>query len=361
MRPHRTSSDAGISSWPARRSRPREGRLPGSASAKSCEPESADGVQWVVSYDVRVSDGAPEALGGRPDLVGRDVEEGRIAAFLASVPRGVRALVFRGEPGIGKTALWRRALEESRTAGHHVLVARPAEEEMSLALGALLDLFEHVPLDPAALQADENPLARGRMVLEALRQLAETRPVVVAIDDLQWIDSASARVLRFALRRLDAEPVGLLATVRVGADSEDPLAAAAILPPERYEARDVAPLDLDAVRHVLHGAVTSISHPILRRIHEASGGNPLFAIELARALESGGRPNRPAGGLRLPDSLHAAIAGRLERVPTELWPLLETASGLGPTSVKELREVTAEAVDGSSPSECLVKALQRGL
>jgi hypothetical protein len=230
MRPHRTSSDAGISSWPARRSRPREGRLPGSASAKSCEPESADGVQWVVSYDVRVSDGAPEALGGRPDLVGRDVEEGRIAAFLASVPRGVRALVFRGEPGIGKTALWRRALEESRTAGHHVLVARPAEEEMSLALGALLDLFEHVPLDPAALQADENPLARGRMVLEALRQLAETRPVVVAIDDLQWIDSASARVLRFALRRLDAEPVGLLATVRVGADSEDPLAAAAILP-----------------------------------------------------------------------------------------------------------------------------------
>jgi DNA-binding CsgD family transcriptional regulator len=287
-------------------------------------------------------------LGAGPDVVAREAEQRRIAGFIAALPTGARALALIGEPGIGKTALWRHAVEQCRLAGHRVLGARPAEEEMSLALGVLLDLFEAEELDAAALQTDESPLVRGRMVLAALRRLAEHRPVVIAIDDLQWIDSASARVLRFALRRLDAEPVGLLATVRTGA--REPLGPRASLPPGRHEALELGPLDLEPLRRVLAMAIESISRPALRRIHATSGGNPLFAIELARALESSARMGRAP--TRLPGSLQAAIAGRLEQVPDELWPLLEAVSGHEPTTVAELRAV----VDASDVDERLAAA-----
>jgi len=141
-----------------------------------------------------VSDAAIPVV-GYPGVVGRESELARVDAFLAALPQGARALVIRGEPGIGKTALWRAALGRCRAASFPVLVTRPAEEEMSLALGGLVDLFEHVDLDTEALLRDDNPFARGRAVLNALRLQTETGPVVIAIDDAQWLDLASAREL----------------------------------------------------------------------------------------------------------------------------------------------------------------------
>src|SRR5262245_10494012 len=126
-------------------------------------------------------------------LVGREPEEQRLRAFLDSLPDGARALLIRGEPGIGKTALWRAGIE--RCDGIRVLVTRPAEEEMPLGLGALVDLLEHARLDTGSLLAEDNPFARGRAVLTALRRLAEDGPIVIAIDDLQWLDHASGRAL----------------------------------------------------------------------------------------------------------------------------------------------------------------------
>jgi DNA-binding CsgD family transcriptional regulator len=270
-------------------------------------------------------------------LEAREVERERLDAFVAALPDGARALLLRGEAGIGKTALWRLALERCGEAGIRVLLTRPAEEDMAFGLAAIVDLFEHADVDVGALLAEENPFARGRAVLTTLRRLAEKQPVVIAVDDLQWLDLASARALRYALRRLDREPVGVLATMR---SAEDPLATVANLPPGRCEELEVGPLDLDALRRVLAGVVESISRPALERIHEVSGGNPLYAIELARGLaETGG--GGPAG-LLLPDSLQDAIAQRLERVGPELTELLQTLSALGPATVGELREVVPD-------------------
>ena len=285
---------------------------------------------------------------GRPDgrrarLVGRDPERARVQGFVASVPREVRALLIRGEPGIGKTAVWRHAVHECADAGFEVLVTRPAKDEMPLGLAGLVDLFEHVDLDTSALLEEENPFARGRAVLAAMRRLARDAPVVVAIDDLQWLDLASARALRYALRRMDAEPVGVLATVRNGRDADDPLALASILPQGRNEQLDVGPLDLEALRRVLTATVEAISRPALHRIHEVSGGNPLYAIELARGLAADERSHGAAGGLPLPDSLQAAIAVRLATVSGALSGLLDVVSALGPTTVEELREVLPDA------------------
>ena len=282
--------------------------------------------------------GAAPAVGGIPDVVGREFELARIGAFVEALPSGARALIIQGEPGIGKTTLWRHAVGRCREAGFRILQARPAEEEMPLALSGLLDLFEQVEVGAAALRADSPPSERGRVVLGALRGVGEHGPVAVAIDDVQWLDSASARALRFALRRLEREPVAVLVTVRLGFGTADPELGR--LSPGRSETLELGPLGIDDLRRAL--GVSAISRPLLLRIHEVSGGNPLYAIELARGLIGDDRLHR-SGGLPLPDSIQAAIAARLEQTPAELAPLLETVAGYGRPTVGELRETLPEA------------------
>ena len=271
------------------------------------------------------------------EVVGRESEQARIEAFTAALPNGVRLLTIRGEPGIGKTALWREAVAHCRADGFEVLVTRPAEEEKLLALGGLVDLFEHVGLETDALEGDIDSLARGRAVLHGLRNLASRAPTVVAIDDLQWLDSVSARALRYAIRRLEDEPIGMIVTIR--SDSPvDPLAALTTLPPNQQETIDLGPLSLGALRRVLSSTVRSISRPTLLQIHQVSGGNPLYAIELARGLAHDSRASAP-GTFVLSDSLQGAIKERLAAVPDELSPLLEVASALGRVPARDLPKV----------------------
>ncbi len=274
------------------------------------------------------------------DVVERESEQARVDAFLGALPEGARALLVRGEPGIGKTSVWRAAVEDARGRGHGVLVARPAEEEMSLPLGGLVDLLGGTAADEARLDEHELRLAQGRWVLGELRRLTRTAPLVLALDDLQWLDIASARALRYALRRLDRERVGVLATIRRG--HGDPLTVVSALPPGRAEELDLGPLRLGAMRTLLSGTVTSISRPSLQRIHRVSGGNPLYAIELARYLADD--PDALASDApALPDSLMSVLGRRLETVPAELAPLLQTTSALGRAPVRELRRLLPDA------------------
>ena len=276
------------------------------------------------------------------EVVGRESEQAGIDAFNAAIPNGVRLLTIRGEPGIGKTALWRDAIARCRATGFQVLVTRPAEEEKLLTLVGLIDLFEHVDLPSDALDGDIDVLARGRAVLHGLRNLAARSPTVVAIDDLQWLDSVSARALRYALRRLDDEPVGIVTTIRSNAAGADPLSPLASLPPNRHEVIDLGPLSIGALRRVLGNTLESISRPSLLQIHKASGGNPLYAIELARGLAHEVRSRSAPGALVLPDSLQGAIEERLAAAPDELSPLLEAASALGRVSVRDLQKVLSD-------------------
>src|SRR4029077_9940906 len=162
------------------------------------------------------------------------------------------------------------------------------------------------------------------------RELAAERPAVVAIDDAQWLDSASARALRYALRRVDGERIGVVATLRAGTGGADPLRGDDVLPPGRTDILQPGPLTQEELRDVLSATVVAISRPLLARIHEISGGNPLYAVQLARSL-----PQDAAAydRVELPESLQAAIAEHLESVPPELAALLETVSALGRTCV----------------------------
>ena len=294
------------------------------------KPGSAVIIPWV-------GDAAAPAADTTSELIGRQNELDYVERFVGDVRTGTHGLVVFGEPGIGKTALWRHAIARCREAGCQLLITRPSEEEMPLSGCGLVDLLEESAVDLDRLRAEEDPLECGRTVLEALRRLAASGPTVVAIDDLQWLDSVSARALRYALRRADREPLGVLGTARSA--QPDPLGIRETLPPGRSETVELGPLSLGALRRLLSGTVAAISRPALAQIHSLSGGNPLYALELARAMPDG----RRSTDIALPGSLRTALEHRLDALPARLEPVLEAVSALGATSVQSLRNLLPES------------------
>jgi DNA-binding NarL/FixJ family response regulator len=294
------------------------------------KPGSAVIIPWV-------GDAAAPAADTTSELIGRQNELDYVERFVGDVRTGTHGLVVFGEPGIGKTALWRHAIARCREAGCQLLITRPSEEEMPLSGCGLVDLLEESAVDLDRLRAEEDPLECGRTVLEALRRLAASGPTVVAIDDLQWLDSVSARALRYALRRADREPLGVLGTARSA--QPDPLGIRETLPPGRSETVELGPLSLGALRRLLSGTVSAISRPALAQIHSLSGGNPLYALELARAMPDG----RRSTDIALPGSLRTALEHRLDALPARLEPVLEAVSALGATSVQSLRNLLPES------------------
>src|ERR671933_1607911 len=171
-------------------------------------------------------------------LLGRDVELALLRAFLERRPEdGAAALLLEGEPGIGKTAIWRAAIEAARERGFRVLRARPSEAERTLSFAALADLLgdahdvieqlpavQRRPLAVALLlEESDGPTpdrrAIGVALRATLRTLAEERPVLLGIDDVQWIDPPSRAALAFALRRLADQPLYVVMSERTGSDA----------------------------------------------------------------------------------------------------------------------------------------------
>jgi len=184
---------------------------------------------------------------GSPEVIGRDRELALIRAFLADIEQGPSSLVLSGEPGIGKTALWEVGVKEAERIGH-VLACRTAEAEASLSFTGLSDLLAPVfdeaasalapprrrALEVALLLAEPgeppDPRAIGLALLDVLRTVAANCPVVVALDDVQWLDPSSAAVLQIALRRLQDEQIGVLATLRNAPETPSVMGARACLP-----------------------------------------------------------------------------------------------------------------------------------
>src|SRR5262249_50328229 len=125
----------------------------------------------------------------------------------------------------------------------------------------------------------------GLALLDVLQALAERGAVLVALDDAQWLDPASAGVLQIALRRLRDEPVGLLATVRLGPEVESAVEFERSFPEERLERISVGPLSAGVLHTLLDVRLgLELTRPELARMREATAGNPFFALELGREL-----------------------------------------------------------------------------
>ena len=163
--------------------------------------------------------------------------------------------------------------------------------------------------------------------------LTEHGPVLVALDDVQWLDPSSAGVLQIAFRRLRDEPVGVLATLRRAPDLAAPFELERTFPEGRLGLLEVRPLSLSAVHSLLEQRLgLELTHPELARVHEATAGNPFFALELGRELVRTGTRPAPGQPLRVPESLQELLGGRLARLPGDtLDVLLQVAALARPT------------------------------
>jgi DNA-binding CsgD family transcriptional regulator len=318
-------------------------------------------------------------------IVGREPEVAALSDFLGDP--ALKALVLWGEPGIGKTTLWEAGIDAARRRRMRVLSARPSGAETQLSFATLADLLDPVDLDAAGLPPPQlralkiallrseprgkppEPRAIDLGFLNALRALAARRPLLVAIDDVQWLDRPSADALAFAARRLEGDPVRFLLTRR----SRGWSALERALKPRGLERFELGPLSLGATRRILHDRLgLSLPRRVLSRIFESARGNPLFALELGRTLAE---REPPEIGVEspLPDIVEDLLGTRVARLPGRMRRLLlavalsadPRASQLGeivdPVAIDDAVDAGLLLVDGDRvrPSHPLLAAAAR--
>ena len=299
-------------------------------------------------------------------VFGRDVEFAKIGDFLAQVPAGAHVMIIEGEAGMGMTTLWLGAIERATERGWRVLSARPSDAEATFAyagIGDLLEAAEEDALAPlsapqrralrVALLREEpqggapDPRAVAVAFLNALRGLARAGPVLVAVDDVQWLDSPSALALAFAIRRLGDGPVGVLVGRRIDESAGLPLGLDRPIPGGTPARLAVGPLDLAALQQLLHARLgVTFFRATLQRIQAVSGGNPLFALELGRAL--GNEPVSLEAGLDLPlpDELDVLLGHHLSGLPAEAQDALAIVAAIAQPRAELLAQVIDGPVDG---------------
>ncbi|GAA4055094.1 helix-turn-helix transcriptional regulator [Streptomyces shaanxiensis] len=282
----------------------------------------------------------------RPDqVIGR---EELFSAAREQLGRG-GSVLLHGPAGIGKSTVLRALAADYGGAARTVLRCSPTESESHLPFLALADLLglvldevsDRLPaaqltaLESALTGRGESTLQRDGLalrlaVLSALRALADTGPVLVVADDLQWLDPASAELLGFAARRLGDTPVRMLCAVRTDGQEYDRHLRAS--PPDTLAVR-LGPLSRAQMSVLLdHRGFTGLPRSTVRDIHRTSGGNALFALELGRALAENPTPPRPGEPLPVPTSLRALVLNRLEMLSEEARrTLLVASAGARPT------------------------------
>jgi predicted ATPase len=204
------------------------------------------------------------------EVVGRESEIDSVHDFSEAASGGPVALLIEGEIGTGKTTVWRAGLARAGRRGLQVLTSRPVEAEIALPFTVLGDLLGDLPdaalgrlpdpqreaLEVALLRAGTKPGGLQRRavalgVLGAIRVLAEDTPLVLAIDDAQWLDPPSADALAFAARRLRDEPIGFLLARRAGASEESRVELETALDSDRLTRLVIGPLDIRSLDRLL--------------------------------------------------------------------------------------------------------------
>lgn len=274
-------------------------------------------------------------------------------------------LLIEADPGMGKTMLLeavRRAATQDEGIGARVLGCHPIEPEQRLPFTGLADLLAPViedalpelpgpqrrALEVAFLLAEPDELPWDQRTLSVatqsvMRGLVADRPLMLMIDDLQWLDSSSGRVLTYALRRLEGQPVALVAAARSGEDGL-PIEMGSIFSEPRLQRIGLGPLDPEVIDAILSSRLDkALPRSTVQHLHRVTEGNPFFAIEIARGLGPDGSWSGPGGTLPVPSSLRQLVTEHLEQLTpaAQEAALITAATSHATTSM--VRRIVGEA------------------
>jgi DNA-binding CsgD family transcriptional regulator len=295
-------------------------------------------------------------------LIGRPVELHTLQSFLADA--GVRgaSLLISGEPGVGKTALLEAAEARADALGYKVVRAGGAEFEADVSFATLNQLLgpflalmpqlepEHWEALGAAISLGgghvTDPTLVATATLALLRQAAAHQPLLLVVDDLPWLDKASARVLAFVARRVTHSPIGFLGAARTG--------EAGLFDEVDFPRLTVPPLQDAAADTLLQRTLPALSGRVRRRILDEARGNPLALLELPAALGDLRNPQSftHPDVLPLTERLQAVFAVRVAALPTETSELLLLAALDGTGDLRVLANTDSQQ-DGRDSLEAL--------
>jgi DNA-binding CsgD family transcriptional regulator len=302
-------------------------------------------------------------------MASRPAEEQALGEFLAAAASAPSALLLDGDAGIGKTTLWLSGLQRARDRGFQVLSARAVNAESVLAYASLADLLTGVDQDSWAdlpepqriaidrvLLRDQDAVTDQRAVaaafLSVVDRLTDDSSVLLAIDDLQWLDPSTVHVIAYAARRLSG-PVGLLATIRTEPDSTGDTSWLHLPRPDAIHRITLHPLSARALETVVRDALgRPIPRAAMGRIHQISAGNPFYAIELARAFVEN-------VGEMLPATLAELVRARIGSLDPAAHDVLLAAACLATPTVELVGE--AATVDQDQLIELLETSERHGI
>ncbi|MFD9962354.1 ATP-binding protein [Amycolatopsis sp. NPDC058986] len=296
-------------------------------------------------------------------LFGRDAELKMLAEFVGG-PAEHAGVLLHGEAGSGKSALVAEAVSAASVAGLRVLTATGAEAERNLAYAGLHQLLYPLRAGLDALPAPQRDALRaalglaggdepsaylvGLAALTLLADAAADRPLLVVAEDVHWLDSASADVLAFVARRIDSEPIILIATLR---DQEpSPLRDAGLTP------MPVDRLPDEAAAEILDTVAPGLASTVRARVLEVAAGNPLALTELPSAEFDGADPVLP-----LSDRLERAFTARVADLTAPARTALLVAALNPSDSLAETLAATGRILGSSPEPEILAPAAAAGL
>jgi DNA-binding CsgD family transcriptional regulator len=303
-----------------------------------------------------MSDAAGRPEGGPTGLVGRDAELDVIRSFLSAVAVDGRALLLVGDEGLGKTTLLDVAAEMASAADMRVLRAAGVQFEADVSFSGLhqtllplldgLDMVspEHRDALSVAMGSGDGPSPERFVVVDAtlslLRVAAVPEPVVLMIDDLQWLDRVSASVLGSVARRLAGSRIGILAASRPDSGGLMELAG---VPAHRLD-----PLVDDAAIDLVARRFPVLDQRLRRRVLSEAQGNPLALLELPTALA--GTRRSPAPGLPaflpLTRRLQSLFGSRVSDLPSAGREALLLAALDGTDDLRTLRAAVGLRAEG---------------
>jgi DNA-binding CsgD family transcriptional regulator len=333
-----------------------------------------------------------QALSAQIDLLERDAELAAVDALISACPSGGRLLAIEGPPGIGKTSLLVATKARGQAAGMQVLAARGSELERAYSYGVVRQLFETflarlspderaealagaaalaAPLfNPGQLAAQpggDSSLATLHGLYWLAANVAASRPLLLAVDDLHWCDLPSLRWLAYVLPRMEGLGLSIVVSLRHAEPGEDPSLQIQIVSDPLATVILPAPLSMGAAaRFVRETLSPDADDAFCASCHEETVGNPLLLRELMHAIAAQGLAPTEANVPRLRElgarAGSRAVTVRLSRLPPESRRLAQAVSILGddadPRQAAALADLDLKAASDAAGALARVEVLR---